>query len=181
MECCVNALVTSFKETILAECPGMIKRNETESESLCALRRRRKLPARLKLISASVRGFGLIAAPASSTLKIGTTSLSVDFLLRGGGGTHRLKFYKKLTSGQFKVQTLPLYEKFIDKRAFGKELLWRKKHPFIPLIAVFVDGCYDKVHKNKSESRRHKEERSVSTFLRCVLKISQTRNSKLKK
>ncbi|KAG2456567.1 CUL5 protein, partial [Polypterus senegalus] len=30
MECCVNALVTSFKETILAECPGMIKRNETE-------------------------------------------------------------------------------------------------------------------------------------------------------
>lgn len=32
MECCVNALVTSFKETILAECPGMIKRNETESE-----------------------------------------------------------------------------------------------------------------------------------------------------
>lgn len=32
MECCVNALVTSFKETILAECPGMIKRNETECE-----------------------------------------------------------------------------------------------------------------------------------------------------
>ncbi|XP_029546547.1 cullin-5 isoform X6 [Salmo trutta] len=32
MECCVNALVTSFKETILAECPGMIRRNETESE-----------------------------------------------------------------------------------------------------------------------------------------------------
>lgn len=31
MECCVNALVTSFKETILAECQGMIKRNETES------------------------------------------------------------------------------------------------------------------------------------------------------
>uniref|UniRef100_A0A671R6G8 Cullin-5 n=1 Tax=Sinocyclocheilus anshuiensis TaxID=1608454 RepID=A0A671R6G8_9TELE len=30
MECCVNALVTSFKETILAECLGMIKRNETE-------------------------------------------------------------------------------------------------------------------------------------------------------
>uniref|UniRef100_A0A673L5K9 Cullin-5 n=1 Tax=Sinocyclocheilus rhinocerous TaxID=307959 RepID=A0A673L5K9_9TELE len=30
MECCVNALVTLFKETILAECPGMIKRNETE-------------------------------------------------------------------------------------------------------------------------------------------------------
>ncbi|XP_077447632.1 cullin-5 isoform X2 [Stigmatopora argus] len=30
MECCVNALVTSFKETILAECPGMIKRNVTE-------------------------------------------------------------------------------------------------------------------------------------------------------
>ncbi|ELK38227.1 Cullin-5, partial [Myotis davidii] len=30
MECCVNALVTSFKETILAECQGMIKRNETE-------------------------------------------------------------------------------------------------------------------------------------------------------
>ncbi|KAK3560670.1 hypothetical protein QTP86_014522 [Hemibagrus guttatus] len=30
MECCVNALVTSFKETILAECPGMIKRNETD-------------------------------------------------------------------------------------------------------------------------------------------------------
>uniref|UniRef100_A0A4W5MXP4 Cullin-5 n=1 Tax=Hucho hucho TaxID=62062 RepID=A0A4W5MXP4_9TELE len=32
MECCVNALVTSFKESILAECPGMIRRNETESE-----------------------------------------------------------------------------------------------------------------------------------------------------
>nr|XP_046182507.1 cullin-5-like isoform X2 [Oncorhynchus gorbuscha] len=32
MECCVNVLVTSFKETILAECPGMIKQNETESE-----------------------------------------------------------------------------------------------------------------------------------------------------
>uniref|UniRef100_A0A671LSJ7 Cullin-5 n=1 Tax=Sinocyclocheilus anshuiensis TaxID=1608454 RepID=A0A671LSJ7_9TELE len=30
MECCVNALVTLFKETILAECLGMIKRNETE-------------------------------------------------------------------------------------------------------------------------------------------------------
>ncbi|CAB1347838.1 unnamed protein product [Coregonus sp. 'balchen'] len=30
MECCVNSLVTSFKETILAECPGMIKRNETD-------------------------------------------------------------------------------------------------------------------------------------------------------
>lgn len=35
MECCVNALVTSFKETILAECPGMIKRNETDSEYCC--------------------------------------------------------------------------------------------------------------------------------------------------
>ncbi|NXW08947.1 CUL5 protein, partial [Fregetta grallaria] len=33
MECCVNALVTSFKETILAECQGMIKRNETEKEN----------------------------------------------------------------------------------------------------------------------------------------------------
>ncbi|KAG7265500.1 hypothetical protein CRUP_003589 [Coryphaenoides rupestris] len=32
MECCVSVLVTSFRETILAECPGMIKRNETESE-----------------------------------------------------------------------------------------------------------------------------------------------------
>ncbi|KAK1882554.1 Cullin-5 [Dissostichus eleginoides] len=32
MECCVNALVTLFKETILTECPGMIRRNETESE-----------------------------------------------------------------------------------------------------------------------------------------------------
>ncbi|KAJ4936143.1 hypothetical protein JOQ06_017667 [Pogonophryne albipinna] len=30
MECCVNALVTSFKETILVESPGMIKRNETD-------------------------------------------------------------------------------------------------------------------------------------------------------
>jgi len=29
-ECCVNVLVTAFKETILAECPGMIKSNETE-------------------------------------------------------------------------------------------------------------------------------------------------------
>lgn len=39
MECCVNALVTSFKETILAECPGMIKRNETESEYASDARR----------------------------------------------------------------------------------------------------------------------------------------------
>ena len=31
-ECCVNVLVGSFKETILAECPGMIAANETESE-----------------------------------------------------------------------------------------------------------------------------------------------------
>ncbi|KAM7398855.1 hypothetical protein PAMP_018164 [Pampus punctatissimus] len=30
MDCCVNALVTLFKETILAECPGMIRRNETD-------------------------------------------------------------------------------------------------------------------------------------------------------
>lgn len=37
MECCVNALVTSFKETILAECPGMIKRNETDSEYRCTV------------------------------------------------------------------------------------------------------------------------------------------------
>uniref|UniRef100_A0A8C1WNZ1 Cullin-5 n=1 Tax=Cyprinus carpio TaxID=7962 RepID=A0A8C1WNZ1_CYPCA len=37
MECCVNALVTSFKETILAECPGMIKRNETEKLHLMFL------------------------------------------------------------------------------------------------------------------------------------------------
>ena len=30
-ECCVKVLVTSFKETIIAECPRMIKDNETES------------------------------------------------------------------------------------------------------------------------------------------------------
>uniref|UniRef100_A0A8C2X1N3 Cullin-5 n=1 Tax=Cyclopterus lumpus TaxID=8103 RepID=A0A8C2X1N3_CYCLU len=30
MECCVNALVTLFKETLLVESPGMIKRNETD-------------------------------------------------------------------------------------------------------------------------------------------------------
>ena len=29
---CVNVLVGSFKETILAECPGMIAANETESK-----------------------------------------------------------------------------------------------------------------------------------------------------
>ena len=33
-ECCVSVLVGSFKETILAECPGMIAANETESESI---------------------------------------------------------------------------------------------------------------------------------------------------
>lgn len=33
-ECCVNVLVGSFKETILAECPGMIAANETESECI---------------------------------------------------------------------------------------------------------------------------------------------------
>ena len=31
-ECCVNVLVTSFKETILAECAQMIKLNETDSK-----------------------------------------------------------------------------------------------------------------------------------------------------
>ena len=30
-DCCVHVLVTSFKETILAECSGMIRSNETES------------------------------------------------------------------------------------------------------------------------------------------------------
>ncbi|CAN0230992.1 cullin-5 [Lampetra fluviatilis] len=34
VDCCVNALVTSFKETILAECSGMIKANETEKLQL---------------------------------------------------------------------------------------------------------------------------------------------------
>ena len=33
-ERCVNVLVGSFKETILAECPGMIAANETESECI---------------------------------------------------------------------------------------------------------------------------------------------------
>lgn len=32
MECCVKVLVTTFKDIILAECPGMIKNNDTESE-----------------------------------------------------------------------------------------------------------------------------------------------------
>ena len=32
-ECCVNVLVTAFKETILQECAGMIRSNETESKS----------------------------------------------------------------------------------------------------------------------------------------------------
>ena len=31
-ECCVNVLVTAFKETILKECASMIKNNETESK-----------------------------------------------------------------------------------------------------------------------------------------------------
>ena len=31
-ERCVSVLVGSFKETILAECPGMIATNETESK-----------------------------------------------------------------------------------------------------------------------------------------------------
>lgn len=29
-ECCVNVLVSAFKYTILSECAGMIKANETE-------------------------------------------------------------------------------------------------------------------------------------------------------
>lgn len=37
-ECCVNELVTAFKETILAECAGMIKNNETESEAISSCR-----------------------------------------------------------------------------------------------------------------------------------------------
>lgn len=32
MDCCVSVLVTAFKDQILAECPGMIKNNETESK-----------------------------------------------------------------------------------------------------------------------------------------------------
>ena len=31
---CVDVLVTAFKDTIITECPLMIKNNETESESL---------------------------------------------------------------------------------------------------------------------------------------------------
>lgn len=31
-ECCVNVLVTAFKETILQECAQMIRNNETESK-----------------------------------------------------------------------------------------------------------------------------------------------------
>jgi len=34
MDCCVDVLVTSFKDTILTECPGMIKANETEKLEL---------------------------------------------------------------------------------------------------------------------------------------------------
>lgn len=34
MDCCVSVLVTAFKDQILAECPGMIKNNETESKQL---------------------------------------------------------------------------------------------------------------------------------------------------
>jgi cullin-5 len=34
MDCCVDVLVTTFKDTILAECPGMIKNNETEKLQL---------------------------------------------------------------------------------------------------------------------------------------------------
>ena len=38
MDCCVEVLVTTFKDTILAECPGMIKNNETESTLIILLR-----------------------------------------------------------------------------------------------------------------------------------------------
>lgn len=34
MDCCVGVLVTAFKDQILAECPGMIKNNETESKKV---------------------------------------------------------------------------------------------------------------------------------------------------
>lgn len=33
-ECCVEVLVTTFRDTILAECPQMIKNNETDSKYL---------------------------------------------------------------------------------------------------------------------------------------------------
>lgn len=35
--CCVNVLVTAFKETILAECSSMIKQDETQSKFLSFL------------------------------------------------------------------------------------------------------------------------------------------------
>lgn len=34
MDCCVGVLVTTFKDSILAECPGMIKANETDSKKI---------------------------------------------------------------------------------------------------------------------------------------------------
>jgi hypothetical protein len=33
---CVDVLVTAFKDTIIAECPSMIKNNETESKLKCS-------------------------------------------------------------------------------------------------------------------------------------------------
>lgn len=32
MDCCIAVLVTAFKDSVLAECPGMIKANETDSK-----------------------------------------------------------------------------------------------------------------------------------------------------
>lgn len=32
LDCCVKVLVTAFKSTIIAECPQMIKNNDTESK-----------------------------------------------------------------------------------------------------------------------------------------------------
>ena len=42
-ERCVNVLVGTFKETILAECPGMIAANETKSEYSAVYKFRRIL------------------------------------------------------------------------------------------------------------------------------------------
>ena len=58
-ECCVNVLVGSFKETILAECPGMIAANETESECIVCKFKRFSLQQTVLGIPAKILPFSL--------------------------------------------------------------------------------------------------------------------------
>lgn len=78
----MNALVTLFKETILAECPGMIKRNEMDSEYCCTIVRMMDCCVNLcRLIKRSVTPCRFVTSEAQdysdSSLEISAMSFSI--------------------------------------------------------------------------------------------------------